>query len=123
MAIERRNLQHIPDLEDIPRKPEAIYGKEGHIKPSFLQKFAIASLEADAQRIETMSSRRRLTQQDRDQIESLRKRALALESSVSSAGIDNRQYIEARTHTIQCSKCREEVERIRGDLPVGALPF
>ena len=123
MVIERRNLQHISDLEDIPRKPEAIYGKEGHIKPSFLQKFALASLEADAQALEIMSSRRRLTQSDRDQIESLRKRAAILRPSISNTGMDSHQYIESRIHAMQCSKWREEVERIKGNLPVGTLPF
>jgi hypothetical protein len=123
MAIERRKFQHITDVEDIPRKPGAVFDKDGHIRPSFIPKFALESLEADALGIEGRGSRKRLSPEEMGQIESLRRKADNLRPTVPQTGMDKRQFDEMRVHILYCQRCREESGKIRGDLPVNSLPF
>ena len=123
MAIESRKFQHITDVEDIPRKPEAVYDKEGHILPSYLLKFALESLEADALGIEGRGSRKRLRPEEMSRIESLRRRADSLRPTVPQTGMDKRQFVEMRVHVLHCQKCRSESGKIRGDLTADTLPF
>ena len=123
MAMKNHEFQHITDVGDIPRKPEAAFDREGHIKPSFLPKFALKSLEAEALGIEGRGSRKRLSSEEVGQIESLRRRADNLRPTIPQTGMDTRQFDGMRVHILQCSKCRNESGKIRGDLPADTLPF
>jgi len=41
MAMERKEKPvHITEFSDLPPRPEAVLGGDGHIKPSFIEKFA-----------------------------------------------------------------------------------
>jgi|SRR3989344_2659241 len=114
---------HITEFSDIPPSPDAVYNSEGHIKDSFLRKLACESLEMDAQRIENLRSRERLTPEQKTEIVNLRERAQFLRSKMVNVGMSDAQFIEMRVHAMRCLECKQEMDKIRGDLPIDGLPL
>jgi len=111
-----RPSDHITEPNDIPPSPEAVYNKERHIKPSFLHKLAWKSLETDAQRIEGLASRKRLSPEEVAEIMSLKERAKSLKSKIINPNLSNSQFTEMRVHVMKCLECRQKMRKIRGDL-------
>jgi len=117
------NYEHIQEVGDIPPSKDAVYTRDRHIKSSFIRRFALMSLIAQVAKIQSEWSRRRPTQDDKTKIETLSQRIALLEPSISIKGMPNIQYVEIWTHTLNCETCKEEIKKIRGDLPEDSLPF
>ena len=121
LSIKER---HIPEFSDIPPKKEAVYDESGHIKLSFLKKYALRSLEGNIQRIEGQRSRKRLDTDEKAQLDSFKQKAESFRPYVPETAMTDTQFIEMRVnHLMQCPECKAKAAKLRGDLPAGGLPF